>query len=230
MTITLAIVPSPGICRSGIQVSSTANPVMITIVPNETGTSRASPKCRTSHGSRPRNDCTSMAMLTPYSTSPARSWVSRRGIRGLRICCHGVRLARESMASIMSPKWPSHPYPLLRQWSGGHLPLRPPRRGAAAAVRRPHAGVRRAGRRSAPADRRRPHPRRHPAAQRARADRRARREPDDRDPGLRRPQGRRLPRWPATARAAWPGCPTPPARATPSSARRPGSGAATSST
>ena len=59
ITNTLLTVPRPGICRSGIQASSTHAPVMITTVPNDSPVWFAMPWWNTSHGSSP---------------SPARSW------------------------------------------------------------------------------------------------------------------------------------------------------------
>ena len=80
ITITLHSVPSPGRCRSGIHSSSTSAPTMIAQVPMGIPVRRDSPWCRTSHGSTPSPASSSMESLIPYSTSPANSWMRRRGI------------------------------------------------------------------------------------------------------------------------------------------------------
>jgi hypothetical protein len=65
MSTTLLTVPSPGICRNGIQSSSTAAPTMITTVPISRPTCFAMPWCSTSHGSRPSRDRTCSAPASP---------------------------------------------------------------------------------------------------------------------------------------------------------------------
>ena len=78
--ITLHSVPRPGRCRSGIHSSSTAAPTMIAQVPVGIPVRRDSPWCSTSHGSTPSPARSSIESLIPYSTSPANSWMRRRGM------------------------------------------------------------------------------------------------------------------------------------------------------
>ncbi len=62
---TLAIVPTPGRCRSGSHASSTTTPTRIVTVPKLSGVKRVRPSCSTSHGSSPRPERTSRPMVTP---------------------------------------------------------------------------------------------------------------------------------------------------------------------
>jgi hypothetical protein len=80
ISTTLHSVPRPGRCRIGIHSSSTAAPTMIAQVPVARPVRRASPWCRTSHGSTPSPASSSIESLIPYSTSPANSWIRRRGM------------------------------------------------------------------------------------------------------------------------------------------------------
>ncbi|OSY54234.1 hypothetical protein BG846_00089 [Streptomyces fradiae ATCC 10745 = DSM 40063] len=78
---TFATVPRPGFWRSGIHSSRTTPPMIVTTVPIDRPVSFDRPWWRTFHGSRPRPLRTSSAELAPYSSRPATSWESRRGMR-----------------------------------------------------------------------------------------------------------------------------------------------------
>ena len=65
ITMALAIVPNPGICRNGIHSRRTATAVTITTPPKVSGNRLATPKWKTSHGSSPSVPRTIIAIEMP---------------------------------------------------------------------------------------------------------------------------------------------------------------------
>ncbi len=65
MTTTLATVPKPGRCRSGIHSNNTSAAVKAVTVPKVRGVRSATPSCSTSHGFRPSPERVIIAMLVP---------------------------------------------------------------------------------------------------------------------------------------------------------------------
>src|SRR5690606_33997944 len=94
MSRVLATVPRPGLCRSGIQASSTATEARIITVPKLNGRCSATPWWNTSQGEAPIAPRIISATDRPYSHRPMPSLSRRSGMRPARSWASGPRLAR----------------------------------------------------------------------------------------------------------------------------------------
>ena len=173
----LARVPTPGICRSGIQRSSTRKLTITTTVPMLRPVLAAIPWWNTSHGSRPSPARINIARETPYRARPISSWKSLRVIMGST----SSKLALQTISSLRY--WP---YVRLPE---SQLACPSPRR----VERGRRARLPRAGRRRPPAGPGRTRRAGCRPAQRAVPGRNARRQPDHRHRGIFAAAGAGLP-------------------------------------
>src|SRR5687768_12131410 len=95
MTIALAIVPRPRVCRSGIHITSTTKLIATVATPTASGVWTSTPSASTVHGELPSSLATSIASPVPKIHSPPKSLARVAGRARQRL--EELILAREDL-------------------------------------------------------------------------------------------------------------------------------------
>src|SRR3954452_14877130 len=106
MTVAFASVPSPGRCRSGIQVSSTRKETITVIVPTAMPVCLPAPWASTVHGELPSGDATSSASPIPktqraISSAASRAGPGRQRLRGSDRAAAGKRAPERDLVGVL---------------------------------------------------------------------------------------------------------------------------------